>query len=359
MNACHIAERGMGKGILGLLLVAALALSAPPSHGQGAGPETYVHPRKKFALAVPPGAKVEERGGKAGIVIRSPRGYLIKLQTGPADPAADLDAMAAKLEALYLGQGKPWTENLSRQKGTLHGMPTNDLLYKGSNTQTRVVIARGLETDFVFMFFAPPREFAVLGKDFDWLLENFRPAASEIPEPPAVDEDSKETGPSATPAQPPRFSDAGLGYNIEYPPGFVITRPALHTVMFSGREGSNAFDAVVSIRNVTASPTEGSNKAAAVFADLKSQIAAATTSVRYIGETAIVYGKGGLNLEGRQFLVTYTLEGRRFRKWAVVTPRPSGEVVHIWSYTAPVAIFEMFRSLAQRMRDTWTIHLNQ
>ena len=350
----------MLRRIPGLLLVAALVLSAPPSHGQGAGPETYVHPGKKFSLTVPPGAKVEDRGGKAGIAIQSPRGYLLKLQTAPANPAVDLDAMAARLEDLYLGQGKQWTEILSRRKGILHGMPTNDLLYRGPNTQTRVVIARGRESDFVFMFFTQPRAFAYLGRDFDLLLENFRPAAAEFPEPPPVVENSRQSGPPANPAPPsPRFSDAGLGYNIEYPRGFIVARPASHTVVFSGGEGTGAFDAVVSIRNVTAPRNVDSTKATAVFADLKLQIAAAATSVRYIGETAIVYGKGGLNLEGRQFLVSYSLEGQRFRKWAVVIPRPSGEVVHVWSYTAPVAIFDMFRPLAQGMRDTWTIHLDQ
>ena len=69
----------------------------------------------------------------------------------------------------------------------------------------------------------------------------------------------------------------------------------------------------------------------------------------------MTYAKGGLILAGRQFVASYEHNGRRFRKWALVLPRPDGEVAHIWSYTAPVEQFDTYRPVAEQMLNSLKI----
>ena len=96
---------------------------------------------------------------------------------------------------------------------------------------------------------------------------------------------------------------------------------------------------------------------ASTLADLKSQLASAAKDVTYVGESPVVYQKNGLRLEGHQLLASYLHQGQRFRKWAVVLPRPSGTVAHVWSYTAPESRFERYRPIAESMLDSWTIQV--
>ncbi len=126
---------------------------------------------------------------------------------------------------------------------------------------------------------------------------------------------------------------------------------------FSGRQGTEAFYAVVSIQNVEPPSASDSGQAtAAVVSDLKSQWAAGATDVGYFGEGPITYENNGLRLQGHQFLVVYTEGGQRFKQWTVVVARPAGTVVHVWSYAAPDGLFPVFRPVAEAMRKTWVIH---
>jgi hypothetical protein len=73
------------------------------------------------------------------------------------------------------------------------------------------------------------------------------------------------------------------------------------------------------------------------------------------GEQPLTYRSGRLSLAGRQMLVTYSFGGERYQRWAIVVPRPTGTVTHVWSYTAPEAKFETFRPIADAMLKSWTI----
>ena len=46
--------------------------------------QTYLHPVRKFTLAIPPGMEVFERGETVQVSIRSRQGYKINVQTGDA-----------------------------------------------------------------------------------------------------------------------------------------------------------------------------------------------------------------------------------------------------------------------------------
>ncbi len=84
-------------------------------------------------------------------------------------------------------------------------------------------------------------------------------------------------------------------------------------------------------------------------------MAAAATEVEYFGERPLIYDKNSLRLEGYEFLVSYTLEGGRFRQWTIIIPRPKGEIVHVWSYASPAARFHFFRPVVEAMWNSWIV----
>jgi len=61
--------------------------------------KTYLHPVRKFVLAIPLGADLSERGKAVQVSIRSRRGYIINIQTGDTNPGLSLTQMLFKLEA--------------------------------------------------------------------------------------------------------------------------------------------------------------------------------------------------------------------------------------------------------------------
>ncbi len=91
----------MRRAVAGLLAVALVHSAAAGAADEIPARGTYVHPLKKFTLRVPPGARVVERGEKLDVLIQSPSGYVINVQTGTVNPDVSLRDMAAKLEAAY------------------------------------------------------------------------------------------------------------------------------------------------------------------------------------------------------------------------------------------------------------------
>ncbi len=353
----------MRRAVAGLLAAALVHSAAAGAADEIPARGTYVHPLKKFTLRVPAGARVVERGEKLDVLIQSPSGYVINVQTGTVNPDVSLRDMTAKLEAAYLGEGKRWSQKLEERSITVGGLPAHAALYEGPSTRARVVVARGRETDFVFMFIAPPGAFDDLVAVFERVLGSFRPADAEVAVKPGRPQQAAPAGRSVAPgaiARPPaavrRFGEPEFGFSIDYPAEWIVAKPSALTVTFSGRQGTDAFYAVVSIQNVKPPSASGPGQAtAAVVSDLKSQWAAGATDVGYFGEGPITYENKGLRLQGHQFLVAYTQGGQRFKQWTVVVPRPAGTVVHVWSYTAPDGLFHVFRPIAEAMRKTWTI----
>ena len=316
--------------------------------------QTYLHPVRKFTLAIPPGMEVFERGETVQVSIRSRQGYKINVQTGDARPKVSLAQMTAKLEAQYLGPGKPWSQKTNQRTLSVAGPAANETIYEGAGTRVRVVIARGEKSDFVFMFFAPRETYESLASKFDWILASFQPnpadrltAAGGGPSPGA----GAKTG-----FAPKRFAEPGYGYSIQYPGDWVVTQSSANTAIFSGKKGTDAFHAIISIQN--GKPPEAKTPAQAALralADLKASLSREASSVVFVGEQPLTYKNENLSLEGRQIIVTYTFAGERYRKWALVVPRPSGTVAHIWSYTAPDSQFRTFRPFADAMLKSWTI----
>ncbi len=342
---------------LAALLFAAAGLPDPVL-GQAATPSRYMHPKGKFAILVPAGAEAVERDDGISLSIQSRKGYLINIQMGDANPSLDLSRMAVKLEAQYLGANKTWNRKLGERVITVGGLKAIDGTYEGERTRTRVIIARGRKTDFVIMFFAPPSKFDALVGEFDGILGTLAPGADEVVA--AATAPRSESPPPPSPATKDplqRYSDNDFRYAITYPADWTFAKSSPFTVLFTGRRGTPAFDATVSVQTIRPPGTRaaGQDLAADLLSDLKTQLARGTQDLDYFGEGRFIYERGELRLSGYEFLVTYTRGPRRHRQWSVIIPRPSGDVAHVWSYIAPLSHFDAFRPVAEAMQRSWEI----
>lgn len=342
-----------------------------------ARPVAYQNAERGYMLVAPPGARFQERADKKQLSIQSRKGYAVNIQAGDANPAMNTQEMFRKLESQYLGDGKPWNRKIAEGKAVIAGLPAGVGFYEAGQTKTKVVIARGKNTDFVFMFFAPLTHFEKLTAEFEWILASFRPAADEVPSsevamasvaepvqppPPLRAAPEPEVAPTGRPevVELPSasdvvvFSEAGYGYRVEYPSAWQLEKTSAFTNTISGPQGTPAYDAIVALQNVKPQG-EGADAAQAAFDDLKSSLSRQARGVEFIGEKAVTYAKYGMTLEGRQFVANYDHQGQRFRKWALVIPRPEGGIAHIWSYTAPATQFDVYRPIAERILNSLKI----
>ncbi len=342
------------------VLILAAAQPAPaqqrPADPPAAKAQVYRNEARGFSLAVPPAAELAEREADGAVFIRSRQGYALSVQADDASPDVPLPQMATRMERQQVGPGRMLTDKLGEREITVSGLPAYDATYEGPRTRARMVIARGHRTDFVFLFFAPPRAFTRLVVEFDWVLANFRPAAEEAPEPataPTAREEREVRQAEIMGSR--RFFSPRFGYAIEYPANWVLSRPSAFAILFSGADGTEAYRATVRIQNVQPGATDAASAVAAVVADLKADLAAGARDIQVLGDKPMTYARDGVRLDGRQILVTYAYHGERFKKLAIVVPRPGGGVVHLWSYTAPEAVYDIFRPIAEAMLRSWVI----
>ena len=344
--------------LLAALILAKLGFAVAPV--LAASPGIYSDPRARFVLAVPSDAQVMEQGDGNRLAIESRKGYRITLQTGSSNAAVSLSKMARKLEAIHLGPSKVWSVKLGERAANIGVLPALETTYEGSGTRVRVFIVRGRKTDFVFMFFAPLRNFDEMLPNFDWVLQNLQLASSELP---SGQEAPAQVLPKPAPKQASipihrQFADRNLGYAIDYPDDWIMEKSSAYTTLFSGRQGTEAYYATVRIQNVKPQTVSDSKQAlVSVVGDLKAKLTAGAQKVTYLAEGPFLYDRKGVRLEGHQFIVAYVNEGQRFRQWTVVMPRSSGTVTHIWSYATHDRRFDFFRPIAEQMMRSWTLDL--
>lgn len=340
-----MARTGMGWAVAVLL---GLTACVPPMGGrladrppQGEG-NHYVHSTLGFSLRQPAGTKaIEPKDGGSDLVLESPQGYAITVQSGRTDTKAGFRDLAGRLEERYLGPNKRWTQKLGERTFVIAGRPAYDALYEGSGARARVVIWRGPDRDYVFMFFAAAQVFDAQGDQFDLVLDSFRPG-----------------GDSAAAAKPAaggqRFQGGDLGYGFDYPADWAVTRSGPHAIALSGREGTPGFAATVTVQNV--SPAVAPAQAgAAVAANLKSQLKAGAGQVQFLYDAAFPYSRGPVRAEGIQFVAAFEHQGQRYRQWTVIVPRPGGSAVHVWSYTATETRFDEFRGAAETVLGSFQL----
>jgi len=322
----------------------------PPASAPAAGDVealSYVHPGRQFVIPLPKGVQVSEPD-KARVILDSRQGYRIIIQTNDANPRIPLPQLNDKFEAQYLGTGKSFSIKLQEHPSTVAGLPAIEAKYEGAGSLARLIMVRGAKTDYVLMFFAPRERFEVLDREFQWLLDNFRPNPAD-------------RATAALPAKPPpsmmRFADARYGYTIDYPGDWRSDKPSATIATFSGPEGTAAYFARIIIQNVQP-PAAAATTAQATewtLGDQKRVLEREARDVALLMEQPLTYKSARFSLAGRQMLVTYSFGGERYRRWVIVVPRPKGTITHVWIYSAPEAQFETFRPVAEAVLKSWTI----
>lgn len=153
------------------------------------------------------------------------------------------------------------------------------------------------------------------------------------------------------------FDASTLGYMIRYPGDWMYDTPTNYQVVFSGKEGTDAYYATISIQNVLSARDGGKYRDPSEVADgVIGQLNMGATDVTIYDDRPFVYtAKDGSKLKGVEMKVEYTREGRKFRQWIVIVPRSAGEAFHIWSYTSPEDRYNEYARTAQLMLDSWEI----
>ena len=311
-----------------------------------------------YVLVPGPRSKVTEQGARRDAVIRSKDGYILNIQTGETSPGVPLTGMIARLEDSYLGPGRPWEKKFGETDAVLAGLPARTATYEGPGSRIKVMIARGARTDFVLIFLAPPHMFEALLRDLDDILATFQPAPEEL-KGKALKGKAGVVAPHAG-RETKDFQDAELGYRLDYPREWSVSRPTSYSFLLNGRPGTVEEGLSVSVQNVRP-PSAGSPNEAAeiVYSNLKRQLENPALQTAYLGETAWVYDKGGLRIEGLQFLVEYSADGQRFRQTSIVLPRPDAPMAYIWSYQAPEKQFSTYWPMVEPVLKSWTLSVNR
>jgi hypothetical protein len=325
--------------------------------------QAFTHPTLGFRVVAPPGAKITEKADGRQVSIRSHRGYAVNMQSGLTRADIPLQRMSSLLETKYLGDGKPWTARGEERSLMVAGLPAHEVIYSGTNSHARVVVARGDTNDYVFIYMAPQHQFNQLTHEFNWILENFKPASKDVAsisapvqrKPATMPSTSQKatTTPVARAAPVPtsqKFAEPGFGYVMEYPGGWDFTKPAQMTAMFSGREGTPEYAAIIGVQNIQpAGATTGDESVQRALNQLRSSLGNAVRDLKVLGDKPWAYQHDGQRLVGRQISVSYIHAGQRFRKQLIAIPRPTGTVIHVWSYTAPAQQFTSFQPIARQM----------
>ncbi len=319
--------------------------------------QAFLHPKLGFRIVAPPGAKISEKADGLQVAIRSHKGYAVNMQSGPTRKDIPLERMSSLLEAKYLGEGKPWTARGEERALRVAGLPAHEVIYTGSNSQARVIVARGGANDYVFIYMAPHHQFNQLSHEFNWILDNFKPATQDVaqrtnpvqPKPAVMPTPAKKPTPVSTTSSQ-QFSEPGFGYVMDYPSDWDFSQPAAMTAMFSGREGTPEYAAIIGVQNIQPSgATTGDESVQRALNQLRSSLGNAVRDLKILGDKPWAYQRDGRRLVGRQISVSYTHSGQRFRKHLIAIPRPTGTVAHVWSYTAPEQQFTSFQPIARQM----------
>ncbi|MBC8268462.1 MAG: hypothetical protein H8E36_06915 [Rhodospirillaceae bacterium] len=326
-----------------------------PGVGEQRGAMMFRHPKQGYLIAIPPGAIVEHRDEVSGIAMKSRKGYMITVQTSDAKTGTPLPDLMSRLEQRYLGNGRPWSRKLGGQPSKLAGLPAFEALYEGAGSRVRVIITRDSKFDYAFIFIAPPQEFDKLIGDFNWVLQSFRPAHGGKDGNVSVAAGDGLVEMMAGKVQ--HLKDGGLGFTIDYPFSWRVEQGRGQFIVISGKKGTPAYFATIHIQNVqppagAANITQATER---VVADLKRQLKAADSSVRFPGQGAYRYAKDGLTLNGLQFTVEYERNNQKYKQWTVVLARPDNGIVHVWSYAAPEDRYQRYGAIAGHMLQSWQI----
>lgn len=136
----------------------------------------YRHPRLGFALAVPPGWKVDERESKADLRLRPTRGQgLIQVNSNAVQKNPDPQEYLRAWEREFFSADNPLQKRVSGRPLTLLGRPAYEAVYQGGGAKAKLIFLSTPRRFYVLsgIFLAP--NYASGVEVFDRMVNSFRP----------------------------------------------------------------------------------------------------------------------------------------------------------------------------------------
>lgn len=154
------------------------------------------------------------------------------------------------------------------------------------------------------------------------------------------------------------FSDAALGYSIQYPKDWTVEKKDAVTVLFSGPKEKDMFDVTLNIQNL-ASTGRGGKYADIddVVNDLKNQVKSMDKKATFSKITDITFKRtDGVDLPAKSFATMFSNQGKKFDIMQIVVPHGDNMTFHSLGYTAPDAKFQKYLDQIQTIGETWVIN---
>ncbi|MBF0094204.1 MAG: hypothetical protein HQL34_06640 [Alphaproteobacteria bacterium] len=161
---------------------------------------------------------------------------------------------------------------------------------------------------------------------------------------------------AGTDALPNAFAEKGFGYTLRYPGNWTLSRPGGYAVVIGGGEGSPQAKWIVGIDNRLSpqpgKPVAGAN---AIFEQYLNEVRASASQPIVERQAPFSLGRKGKETVGFQAVVQFNGNTERLSQWAVVVPRKSGTIVHIWTFTAPIETFAQALPTARAILESWSL----
>lgn len=163
---------------------------------------------------------------------------------------------------------------------------------------------------------------------------------------------------TVTDANMKTFSDAALGYSIQYPKDWTTEKKDSVTVLFSGPKEKNMFDVTLNIQNLASSNRGGkyvdNND---VVEDLKNQVKSMDKKAAFSDVPDITFKRSdGMELIAKGFATKFSRQGQEYGIMQIVVPHGDSLTFHTLGYTAPVDKFEKNLDLIKSILETWQIN---
>ncbi|MCM8760924.1 MAG: hypothetical protein NC938_06665 [Candidatus Omnitrophica bacterium] len=234
---------------------------------------------------------------------------------------------------ILLGQGSFCSQNENEAKEALEGINSLDAAYKITDEEAFKLVeaARSASPKTAVESYAESEKTTKVATETE--VEDALPLASV-------------------------FDASTLGYMICYPGDWVYETPTSHQIVFSGKEGTEAYYSTVSIQNILSAKEGGKYESVAEVADdVVEQLKTGASEMNIYDEKPFSYNmKDGHVLKGLEFKMEYVRQSRKFRQWLIILQRPSGEAFHIWSYTSPEDRYNTYYDIARKMLESWDIN---
>jgi lipopolysaccharide export LptBFGC system permease protein LptF len=150
------------------------------------------------------------------------------------------------------------------------------------------------------------------------------------------------------------FQNDELGFSIGYPADWEYTQPNAWTVVFSGKQDSEAYYSTVNIQSIASKQAGGKyGTVEEAMGDFKKQFLTAPQAKIIEEGASILTQADGTKYEGRYLIVTYLLEGAQLTQQDQrVFPRKDGLGFYAWAYTSPKDQYDKYFPIAESMLES-------